>query len=137
MNKPVNAFSNFWYLTNMLNVKPILSYFSKYGYKHGKKMIKPLFLLKQDMPKVWCYFDQNLSVFIEDISIWNLEKTCFSNDNNENWNHHLVENFSNQCFRMWWKAIEQARANNKPYLSYFSKYCYKNGKKTIKSVFSC
>jgi hypothetical protein len=37
------------------------------------------------MPKIWCKFNQNLPLFIGDISIWNFEIICFSNDINENY----------------------------------------------------
>jgi hypothetical protein len=50
-----------------------------------RKWFNHFCLVKQDMLKVWCKFNQILSVFIGDISIWNFEIICFSNDINENY----------------------------------------------------
>ncbi len=38
-----------------------------------RKWLTHFFLVKKDMLKVWCKFNQNLFVFIEGISIWNLK----------------------------------------------------------------
>ena len=112
LNKPGNAVFNFWYPTNMVNVKLILSifFFQNAALNHDRKWFNSFCLVKQDMLKVWCKFDQILSVFIGDILIWNFEIICFSNDIYENYlNQSMGEYSSNQYFRIYWKAIEQAR----------------------------
>jgi hypothetical protein len=56
------------------------------------------------------YADKPLKLVQEEFHCEILKKIVFQTKSMTNiWNNHLIEYSSNQFFRMYWKAIEQAR----------------------------